>query len=140
MRPDYFEGILQLRNPDSEVIDFVSRQVAKRNDVRVSKVAKVRNGIDMYFSSQRYLRILGKKLKVHFPGEMIMSSKLFTKSSTGIDLYRVNVLFRLSRLKKGEIITYRGRSMKIMHLGSKVTCKYMDTGRSITLSYDLLSN
>lgn len=138
MRGDYFEGILQLRDVNGEVIDFVKRQTAKRNDVRISKIAKVRNGLDMYFTSQKYLRALGKKLQEHFKGEMIMSSQLFTVSRTGKELYRVNVLFRPSKLKKGDIITYRGSQLKIIRLGNKIVCKYIDTGKSITLSYDSL--
>src|SRR3989344_3429960 len=76
MRDDYFEGILQLRDIDEEVVDFVKRQTAKRNDVRISRIAKVRNGLDMYFTSQKYLRALGKKLQEHFKGEMVMSPQL----------------------------------------------------------------
>ena len=138
MRYDYFEGILQLRDIDEEVVDFVKRQTAKRNDVHISKIAKVRNGIDIYFTSQKYLRALGKKLQDHFKGEMVMSPQLFTVSRTGKELYRVNVLFRPSRLKKGDIITYRGSQLKIIRLGNKAVCKYVDTGKSITLNYDSL--
>ena len=138
MRDDYFEGILQLRDIDYEVGDFVKRQGAKRNDVRISKIAKVRNGLDMYFTSQKYLRALGKKLQEHFKGEIVMSPQLFTVSRTGNELYRVNVLFRPSKLKKGDIITYRGSRLKIIGLGNKAACKYMDTGKSITLSYGSL--
>ncbi len=138
MHKDYFQGILQLRNVDNEVIDFVSRQAAKRQDVFIAKIEKVRNGIDIYFSSQQYLKALGRKLQEHFRGELVISSKLFTKSRTGEDLYRVNVLFRQAKFRKGDIITYRGSKLKIIRMGNKVACRYVDTGKSITLSYDSL--
>lgn len=138
MRNDYFEGILQLRDADGEVVDFVKRQTAKRNDVRISKIAEVRNGMDMYFTSQKYLRALGKKLQEHFKGEMIMSPQLFTVSRTGKELYRVNVLFRPSKLRKGDVITYRGSRIRIIRLENKVFCKYLDTGKSVSLNYGAL--
>jgi len=59
----YFEGILQLRNTGKEVDDFILNLVNKTNEIIISKGVKVRNGIDLYFTSQKFLQVVGKKLK-----------------------------------------------------------------------------
>ena len=60
--PKYFEGILQLRDCGDEVKKWVYDQVRKDQRALVTKEKKVRGGFDLYFSSQRYLRTLAKRL------------------------------------------------------------------------------
>jgi NMD protein affecting ribosome stability and mRNA decay len=82
----YFEAILQLRNPNDELINFV------RNQVKTLK-----NGVDMYISDQRFTRAMGNKMKKAFKGELKMSRKIFTRNKqTSKDVYRVTVLFRMA--------------------------------------------
>ena len=66
MHEDYYEGILQLRKPNEEVIEFIKNQVKKRTNVLITKEKKVNNGIDFYITSQKYLQVIGKKLKKHY--------------------------------------------------------------------------
>ena len=60
---EYFEGILQVRNPSEEVLDFIAKEVEKKGDVFVAKAKQTQNGIDLYISSQRFLRSIGNKLQ-----------------------------------------------------------------------------
>ena len=139
MRPDYFEGILQLRNPNEKVLDFVHHSIKNRKDVQVAKTSKSPNGIDIYLSSQKYLIIIGRKLQENFGGEINITRRIHTRSrSTSKDIYRVTVLFRLPYFKKGDIITHRGKKLLILNLGRKVFCRDLETGRKITLRYDKL--
>ena len=94
----YFEAILQLRNPNQDVVKFIENNVAKNKEkgVFITKREDVRNGLDFYLTSQRYAQSLGKKLKKTFKGELKVSRKLFTTNrQTGKLVYRVNVLFRI---------------------------------------------
>ena len=136
----YFEGILQLRNPAPAVLDFVRQNVACKEGVFISKQLKVKNGWDLYLSSQRYMRNLGKMLQDRFGGELIVSVKLFTRHhQTSREVYRVNVLFRLYPFKKGQVIVHRGEKLKILFLGKKVGLKNVDTGKRMQLAYADLS-
>ena len=140
--PNYFQGILQLRNCNQEVIDFVENQIekAERKDVYVSKKVKVIGGIDIYLTSNKFLRSLGKKLKKSFNGELKESEKLFSRNrQTQKNIYRLNVLFRLTKFKKGDIVAFRGRKVKIMNIGSKVQAKEVETGKRIILKLNELS-
>ena len=136
MNKDYFEGILQLRNPTEELLDCVEKEITKKGDVSIAKAKKIKNGIDFYMSSQRFLRSLGNKLQERFPGNMEISKKLHTKHrQTSKEVYRVNVLFRMPQFKKGDIIEYKGEEVKIMGMSKKVFAKELKTGKKLTLKY-----
>src|SRR3989338_4987963 len=135
----YFEGMLQLRDVNDEVIDFAVREI-KNSDVNIAKIKQLENGIDLYVSRQRFLRTIAGRLQKRFGGQIIVSRKLHTKSRlTSRDLYRVNVLFRLPYFKKGDVIEYRGDKIKIVNLGKKIFAKDIVTGKKLNLGYkDLL--
>ena len=97
LRSDYFEAIVQLRPFNDEVFRFIQNQIKKRNDVEITRVEKLKTGIDIYITSQRYARSLGKKLKDTFnKGELKISYKLHTRDrQTSKEKFRATVLFRL---------------------------------------------
>ena len=132
-RPNYYQGILQLRDVNEEILNFVSNQIKKRGDVAVTKTVKLQNGIDLYITSQKFIRILGKKLRDSFGGEIKVSSKLHTRSKTGKDLFRVNVFFRLPKYKRGDIIEVRGDKVKILQTGNRVFALDLKTGKRIKI-------
>jgi len=133
---DYFEGILQLRNVDDEVIDFVVKQIEKTEDTFISKVKKVTNGFDIYVSRQRFLRSLGNKLQQRFGGQLIVSTKLHTRhKQTSKELHRVNLLFRMPNFKKGDIIEYKGDKIKIIVVHKKVFAKDVKTGKKLNINF-----
>lgn len=134
---DYFEGILQLRNPSKELIRFVENKTEKDRKALITNKIKVKNGHDFYFTSQRYLRNLGNQIKKRFAGELKTSRKLFTrKRQTSKDVYRVNVLFRMSSIVKGQVIKYKGEQMMVISLGKKIFVKNIKNGKKLSLGYE----
>jgi len=133
---DYFEGILQLRNPNNEVIDFALNEIEKNENASVAKILKVPNGIDIYMWPQRFLRNLVNKLQNHFGGQVTISTKLHTKNRiTSKEVYRVNALFRMPNFKKGDIIDYKGDKIKIIAIYKKIHAKDVKTGKKLNLSF-----
>jgi|TARA_Y100000310_G_scaffold36526_3_gene34386 nonsense-mediated mRNA decay protein 3 len=133
---DYFEGILQLRNVDDGVIDFVVKEIEKTEDTQIAKVKKVTNGYDIYISRQRFLRSIGNRLQGKFGGQLIISKKLHTRSRmTGRELFRVNALFRMPNFKKGDIINYKGDEIKVVAIHKKVLAKNVKTGKKLNLNF-----
>ena len=113
--PEYYEGILQLRDCSDEIIDWVRKTVKKEGRARISKDKKVRGGRDLYFSDNHYLQRIGKKLKETFPGILKKSSKLFTVSrATGKEVHRVNILFRCLPVKIGKTFKYLDEEVKLV--------------------------
>ena len=136
MHSGYFEGILQLRNPNDEVINFITSQINKREGVFITAEKKVSNGIDFYITSQKYLQTIGKKLKKSFQGELKISSKLHTKNKlTSKNVYRVNVLFRLAKYNLGDTLTFKGTKIKILKMGKKILAKEIKTGKKLNINY-----
>ena len=100
MDRNYYEGKLQLRNPNEEVLNFIRNQFKNNEKVWIAKAERLKTGIDFYISSNRFLLSLGKKLKKSFKGELKTSRKLHSKSRiTSKEVYRVTVLFRLLQIE-----------------------------------------
>ena len=133
---NYYEGILQLRNIGNEVAEFTIKEIEKNENTYIAKIKKVANGIDIYMSPQKFLRSLGNKLQSKFGGQLMLSTKLHTKSrETSRDLYRVNLLFRIPNFKKGDIIVYKGDKIKIISVHKKVFAKDIKTGKKLNISF-----
>lgn len=95
-RPEYWEAKIQLRPYDEEVFRFIQNRIKKRKDVTIAKMEKLKTGIDIYISDQKFARQLGKKLKDCFNGEVKITRKLFGRDRhKGKIVYRGTVLFRL---------------------------------------------
>ncbi len=93
----YYEGSLQLRPYDEEVMRFINNQIKKDGKVFISRIVEVGDGIDIYFSSQKFVRELGKRLNRSFKGELKESRELFTRDRMSQRLvYRATVFFRLT--------------------------------------------
>ena len=139
-RSNYFQGILQLRDVNDEILSFVQNQLKKRKDVAVTRTVKFSNGVDLYITSQKFVRILGKKLKESFGGELKTSAKLHTKNKQGKDLYRVNVLFKLSKYKKGDVVAIRGDKVRLISIGKKIFARDLSTGKKVTIRINDLND
>ena len=130
-RPNYYQGVLQLRDVNEDIIAFVHNQIRKRGDVAITRTAKLPNGVDLYITSQKFIRILGKKLRERFGGELKTSSKLHTRNRQGRELYRVNVLFKPAKYKRGDIVMVRGDEVKLTAVGKRIFARDLKTGKKI---------
>src|SRR3989344_3101717 len=93
----YYQGILQIRPRNKEVLDFSISEIKKSKSCELSKLIETKPGYDLYLTSQRSLQALGIKLKRKFPSGILKKSKsIFGKSRmTSREVYRVTVCFRL---------------------------------------------
>lgn len=132
----YYEGVLQLRNPTKEVISFIKNQCEKKH-VLITKIIKEKEGFDYYITSRKFLHQIGKTLKQQFNGQLKVSPRLFSQDRlTSKNIYRVNVLFRLFPFKKGDMLIYRGEELKIVNIGTKVLAQNTTTGKKRWIDYD----
>lgn len=132
-RPNYYQGILQLRDVTDEIYNFVSKQLGKREDVAVTKTVKYPNGMDLYMTSQKFITIIGKRLKESFGGELKITSKLHTRSKSGKDLFRVTALYRPLKYKRGDIVNVRGDDVKLLQCGRRIFALDIKTGKRIKI-------
>ncbi len=133
-RHNYYEGILQLREINSAVADFVANDIEKYGDdfIKITKIVKLKNGLDLYITSKKYLQKIAKKLVAHFGGESSISPQLFTKDRhSGKEVYRLNVLFKMPEYKKGEAIIANDRLLKVATCAKRITCVDMKTLKKV---------
>ncbi|MCK4670284.1 MAG: hypothetical protein KAT43_03695 [Nanoarchaeota archaeon] len=112
-KPGYFEGIIQIRNPNEKIMNFVLDE-AEKSMHYFSKITEVRGGFDLYSSSNKFSRKLGQKLYNIFGGELKESVKLFTQNKlTSKKVYRLNVMYRTPEYITGDIV-YDGKKILIV--------------------------
>jgi len=137
--PQYFEGTLQLRNMTQEIIDFVADDIERKGNVWIAKTQKHKNGIDLFISSNRYLKEIAMKLKNRFPGELVESSTLHSRNNfTSKDLYRGCYMFKYHNVKKGDIIRFKGDDYEIIQIGKDILAKSLSTQKKIHLKFSQL--
>jgi NMD protein affecting ribosome stability and mRNA decay len=93
----YFEGVLQLRDVDEKVLDYVAKDIESNadNGVFVKEIIEHKTGMDLQVTSRKYLMGLGKKLRKRFGGTVKRTSRLFSKSrETSKEIHRLTVLYR----------------------------------------------
>lgn len=94
----YYEAIIQVRNPSDELINFINNQLNKKKDIFISNIVPQKEGFDIFISSQRFARSLGNRMKKAFRKSQLKNSRsIFTRNrQTSKDVYRVCVMFRLN--------------------------------------------
>ncbi len=95
----YFQAKIQIRPKLPELLIFVQKQVKKKKNVLIARIEEIKNGFDIYITSQKFARTIGKKLKQSYPkGELKISRTLHTRDKLrSRDVYRGTVLFRLEK-------------------------------------------
>ncbi|MBW2967843.1 hypothetical protein KY362_05135 [Candidatus Woesearchaeota archaeon] len=131
---EYFEGVLQLRDIDQDVEDYVRSEIAanEKDGVFLVKERKLKNGYDFKLTSNKFIRALGKRLVARFTGELSESAKLFTRNKqTSKDVFRINVLFRQRHFKVGDVVESRGRKVRVTTIGKRVSGVDVETGKKV---------
>ncbi|MBL7051984.1 MAG: hypothetical protein ISS01_02750 [Nanoarchaeota archaeon] len=103
-KDNYYEAIIQLRPYDEEVFLFIKKEIKKRKDnVYMTKIVYLKEGTDVYISSQKFARTLGPKIKKRFDGELKMTRTIHTRNRLkSRNVYRATILFRRKYKEKEE--------------------------------------
>jgi NMD protein affecting ribosome stability and mRNA decay len=130
----YFEGILQLRNGNKEVENFIVNETETAKTAFITKVEHVKGGLDFYLTDNGYLKTLAKRVMNAYGGDMKTTAKIFTRDRlTMKDVYRVNVLIRLFDFKLKDYVSYSGKVLKIVKVGKDNVGKDIKTGKSVVI-------
>ena len=119
-----------MRDADEKVVDFVYAETARQGKARIAKEVVLKNGVDLYFSSQHFLQSLGKLLKQRFCGELIVTSRLFsTQKHTSKELHRVTVMFRQLPFCVGDTIEHDSTRFKVLAVTKQVQLQDLSSGK-----------
>ena len=120
----YYEAILQVRGPErtlpKQLEAEVERVVRSRvgamrkssREVFLSKVEKVKGGLDFYFSTVSSARSVSRELQETYCAEFKESSSLWGRRD-GKEVYRMTYLVRLPGIFRGDIVTLGGREFYV---------------------------
>lgn len=128
---NYFEGVLQLRNPRKDAVDFIMNDLKKQKDkgVFITDEKRAGNGTDYYMTSQRYLQNLGYKLQKVFGGILKINPRMFTRNKqTSKDVFRVNVYFELLDFGNDDVVKCGGKIIRITSTGKNISGVNLETG------------
>ncbi|MBN1155998.1 hypothetical protein JXA85_00135 [Candidatus Woesearchaeota archaeon] len=130
---NYFEGTLQLRNTDEEINSFVQNQIDKSGKT-IAQVKKLKDGYDLYVSSQHFLQNLGKKLRANFGGKLEISKRLYSRSrETSRLVYRITVLYIAPDYMKGDVVRSEKKIILITGVDRKIHGINILDGRKTTV-------
>ena len=138
---DYFEGVLQIRNADQDLLYWIYDKIKADQKAAVTKAKKVTNGVDLYVTDQHYLQNLGKKIKEHHAGILKISKRLHTvDKETSRHLYRITVLFKAISFKRGDIATVHGEKVQILYIDKKAQVKDLKSGAKRFVDLEMLKH
>jgi NMD protein affecting ribosome stability and mRNA decay len=120
----YYEGILQIRNSKNalfdKVIDTVFTAVEKNNSVFILKVNEIKDGVDIYLGSNKFLKAIGKTLHEKYGGDIKSSKKLFSVDRrTSKEIYRGTVLIRLPDFSVGDVVLVKNKYLYVSKISPK---------------------
>jgi nonsense-mediated mRNA decay protein 3 len=135
MHNQYYEAILQLRSPTKKTLDFIDSKLLKNTRVTVAKIEKVRSGLDIYLSSQKFARNFGNELLKKFGGELKISERLYSRNrQTSKLIYRVTVFFKPPEFEVNDVIKSGNKILKVTGLGKRCTGLNLKTGKKEEIS------
>jgi NMD protein affecting ribosome stability and mRNA decay len=148
MGTQYFESVLQLRNANKQVQEFVFHDIAKQSikGIHLNKVSRVDKysdeNMDLFLTSKNYATVLAEKVRKNFGGHIKKNAKLFSIDwETSKNQYRLNVLLELPLYGKDDVIKSGNDLMKIISIGSKIHVLNLKTKAKTSLpckDYDVL--
>ncbi len=116
----YFEAVIQLRNVEQKLIDFVFIAADDEN-LKVSKVKWLKHGVDLFVSNRKFAQHMSKTLQQKFGGMVKLSSRLFTRDRySGKEVHRVTMLFKQFPYGKGEQFAFKGETYTVLGVTKEV--------------------
>lgn len=99
--PRYYTAILQVRNETTHSLKYMKELLDELKErVKISKEVPVVSGTDYYMTDTNSAKLIGRRLKQKFGGDIKISAKIFSKDrQTSKDIYRVNILVKLKKEK-----------------------------------------
>jgi nonsense-mediated mRNA decay protein 3 len=86
----------------------------------IQEIKEVKGGLDIILGSTQLGRRMARAFVERYGGKLLETAKLVGKKD-GRDLYRSTLLVRLPRLKRGDIVSYRGALYFVVGFDGKTT-------------------
>lgn len=125
----YFEAILQIRTTNEEILKATINTIKKEKSF-ISKIKKLKTGLDFYISSRKTAVKVAKYLKKRFGGNTKATTKLHSKNhTTGKEIKRVTICYTPPKFNKGEIVKHQNKILIITGFKNHTNGKDLLTGK-----------
>jgi len=135
-----YQAILQLRGPKEKVIEverYCREEIKKRDNVRITKEVKLKEGKDIYINSNSFAVSLIKKLLEKYGGQTKINEKTYSiNRATSKTMYRLNALFRVFPFDKNSVVKYDNDIIKIISVGRNIKGISLKTAKTVNFKYD----
>ena len=133
---DYFDGILQLRNIDKEIREFVEQYLIE-NRIFSPKQTKLKNGYDIKITDQRKIQKLGQILQNTFGGILKINAEHFSQDrQTSKYVYRVNIYYEPLNFRVGQVIKIQNRVILVKKIGKSISGIDLAINKSTTMKLE----
>ncbi len=103
--PEYFEGQLQMRNINQEILNYVQKRITNAKENVPTVVHHSEYNIDYSVSSRKLIHQIGVELKNKFGGTVKEAAQLFSHDNlSSKNIYRLNVLYKAHEYEKNDIV------------------------------------
>lgn len=132
----YFEGILQLRNTNKDIINFTNNYMTK-NEVYANDTQEINDGIDYYFVHKKKIQTTANALIKEFGGYLDINEQLFSRNhQTSKDIYRINAKLTFPKFQKNDVITYNDQVIYITNLSKEISGLNLEKEKKETLQFN----
>ncbi|RMF55032.1 hypothetical protein D6745_03365 [Candidatus Woesearchaeota archaeon] len=134
----YYEGILQIRNPYKEVMSFIRQQETKMNKrgIYINRKNEVVNGFDFYFSDSKFLKNFVYQVQSKYGGTVKINSHLYSRDYlTSKNIYRLNAVIRFPEFHVSDVLVVKNSPVMVEKLSKKVIGRNLRTKKRIVFSY-----
>lgn len=135
----YFEGILQFRGDNKEIIDFIKSDLKKHESkgVHCNNIIRIKQGYDFYITNKKYINRLGQRLVEQFGGECQANEQLFSRDKLrSKDLFRINMHYKQPEYLKGQIIIKDNSPIKIVNVSKKISGINLKNDTKVSFNYE----
>ncbi|MEM2131117.1 MAG: NMD3-related protein [Candidatus Woesearchaeota archaeon] len=130
----YFEGTLQIRNLNDEILNYINKYIEK-NNLTIAKKTQIEKGIDIQLSDQKKIQNLAHHLKNNFGGILKISNRQFTQDKlTSKQIYRINALYEAPEYKKGDVLKIENNIYYLTNVERDISAIDLKTGKKTTIT------
>lgn len=151
MAGKYFQSTVQVRGNDNRPISAREMEECRKmaHDMAdagyrggdqlsfIQEIKEVRGGLDIILGSTQLGRRMARAIQERFGGRLLETCKLVGKKENR-DVFRSTLLVRFPRMRRGDIVSYRGSLSMVSSFDGKSTLvTSLDGGRKSCLSEEV---
>ncbi len=126
---DYFEGILQIRNIDENIMQFI-KKYCQDHKIFIIEEEQVKNGYNLKISDKKKVHNLISALHKTFGGITKENAQVFSQDrQTSKVVYRVNFYYEAPDYKLGDVIKIDNKVLLINKISKTISGIDLKTGK-----------